>query len=290
MSINHLTSAIYLVFIVLIGHKIRLTAGTSCGEDWISFEDSKCLRFYDNFETKEVAEETCASIPTEPLNTSRLISIKSQPEQDFLNAWIFQELGVLNSIWLNGDRLNDSHFVWRDGDWMSFTNWDDGFPTNQTANLCMEMSPKAGRQGELDATEDGKWKDVPCSKRNLVVCEKNPTLTVPELQEILFQLRDNPVPVGFIYVQLPFHPSPQTLWPNLIWRNVSSSYAGLFYRAEGGLAANFGSVQAESCNLLSNVNFGWMTSVPNSISVPESGWSPHLNVDLDDSSPVTSQV
>lgn len=75
---------------------------------------------------------------------------------------------------------------------MSFLNWDDGYPTNQTAeNLCMEMSPKSGRR-EIGATDDGKWKDVPCSKRNLVVCEKKPMLTVPELQDIVFQLRDNP--------------------------------------------------------------------------------------------------
>lgn len=139
-----------------------------------------------------MATLTCASIPTEPVNTASLLSIKSQPEQDFMNSWLFQELGVLNSIWLDGVRFNTTHFVWEDGDSMSFLNWDDGYPTNQTAeNLCMEMSPKSGRR-EIGATDDGKWKDVPCSKRNLVVCEKKPMLTVPELQDIVFQLRDNP--------------------------------------------------------------------------------------------------
>lgn len=140
-----------------------------------------------------MAAQTCSSIPTEPVNTARLVSVKSQPEQDFLNAWIYQELGVLNSIWLDGERFNSTHFVWADGDAMSFINWDDGFPTNQTGdNLCMEMSPKAGLK-EVGATEDGKWKDVPCSKRNLVVCEKKPILTVPELRDIVYQLRDDQI-------------------------------------------------------------------------------------------------
>ncbi|OXA54051.1 Conglutinin [Folsomia candida] len=251
-----MTLTAYFVAAVILCQVFEQATAISCGGDWISFEDSKCLRFYDNFETKEVAEETCASIPTEPLNIA----------------------------------LNDTHFVWRDGDWMSFTNWDDGFPTNQTVNLCMEMSPKAGRQAEVDATEDGKWKDVPCSKRNLVVCEKKPMLTVPELQEILFQLRDNPVPIGFIYVQLPFHPSPQTLWPNLIWRNVyTSTYSGLFFRTEGGTAAPFGTVQTESSNRLrmSSVSYATTTSYPTSINVPTSGWSGYV---MSGENPTTSSA
>ncbi|XP_035715507.1 uncharacterized protein LOC118438832 [Folsomia candida] len=208
-----------------------------------------------------------------------------------------------------------------------FTNWDVGSPTNKTVeNVCMEMSPLAGRSGRMEASEDGKWKDCRCSKRNLVVCEKKPDLTVPELQDILFKLREvvieqkkivaelttnltrttntvteltinltqltgsstqltnrvtqlgnNPVPIGFIYVQLPSHPAPQTLWPNVQWRNVSPTYAGLFFRAEGGTAAGFGTLQEESCNRLIGVNFAWQSGkAPQQISLPAAGWSGYV--------------
>ncbi|XP_021959426.1 C-type lectin lectoxin-Lio2 isoform X2 [Folsomia candida] len=168
---------VYLLALFTVCHQVGRTAAVSCGDEWTTFEDSKCLRFYDNFETKDVAIQTCASIPSEPTNTARLLSIKSQSEQNFLNTWIFQDLGVLNSVWLDGNRFNGTQFVWADGDAMSFTNWNDGFPTNQTAdNLCIDMSPKANLMGQ-GATEVGKWKDVSCSKRNLVVCEKKPMLT-----------------------------------------------------------------------------------------------------------------
>lgn len=182
-----LNSSVLINLIVLL-----YLAAVSCGDEWTTFEDSKCLRFYDNFETKDVAIQTCASIPSEPTNTARLLSIKSQSEQNFLNTWIFQDLGVLNSVWLDGNRFNGTQFVWADGDAMSFTNWNDGFPTNQTAdNLCIDMSPKKDLMG-VGATENGKWKDVSCSKRNLVVCEKKPMLTVSDLRDIVFQLRSNP--------------------------------------------------------------------------------------------------
>lgn len=82
------------------------------------------------------------------------------------------------------------------------------------------------------------------------------------------------VPLGFIYVQLPLHPSPQTLWPNLHWRNVSSSYAGLFFRAEGGTASAFGVIQSESSNRLGNLESS-SSSIGDStsITVPSKGWS-----------------
>lgn len=41
------------------------------------------------------------------------------------------------------------------------------------------------------------------------------------------------LPIGFIYTQLPGSPAPDTLFTGT-WTNVSSSYAGDFFRAEGG--------------------------------------------------------
>lgn len=82
------------------------------------------------------------------------------------------------------------------------------------------------------------------------------------------------VPIGFIYVQLPFHPAPQTLWPNLIWKNATGDYAGLFFRAEGGPSGGFGTVQADTCNRLSTVSSSLSTTFPpSSVTVPATGFS-----------------
>ena len=50
------------------------------------------------------------------------------------------------------------------------------------------------------------------------------------------------MPVGSIYVQFPGQAAPSDLFGGT-WSNVSSSYAGRFFRAEGGSAAAFGSAQ-----------------------------------------------
>lgn len=52
------------------------------------------------------------------------------------------------------------------------------------------------------------------------------------------------MPVGAIYVQFSGQTDPTTLFGGT-WENVSASYAGLFFRAEGGAAAAFGSTQGD---------------------------------------------
>jgi hypothetical protein len=47
------------------------------------------------------------------------------------------------------------------------------------------------------------------------------------------------VPIGFTYVQYPNQIPPAYLWPWATWTNVSSSYAGDFFRTEGGDASAF---------------------------------------------------
>ena len=75
------------------------------------------------------------------------------------------------------------------------------------------------------------------------------------------------MPVGAIYVQFAGQSDPTTLFGGT-WENVSAAYAGLFFRAEGGNAAAFGSTQTDGApNITGNLAF----------SVPGSGY---LNVGI----------
>ncbi len=51
-------------------------------------------------------------------------------------------------------------------------------------------------------------------------------------------------PVGMIYIQYAGQAAPADLFGGT-WENVSAAYAGLFFRAEGGAAAEFGSTQTD---------------------------------------------
>lgn len=52
------------------------------------------------------------------------------------------------------------------------------------------------------------------------------------------------MPIGAIYIQYAAQADPTTLFGGT-WENVSATYAGLFFRAEGGAAAAFGSTQTD---------------------------------------------
>ena len=58
-------------------------------------------------------------------------------------------------------------------------------------------------------------------------------------------LKTNPVPIGFVYVQLSGQPDPKSIWQNTEWQNISGEYSGLFFRVEGGLAEAFGQIQEQ---------------------------------------------
>lgn len=45
--------------------------------------------------------------------------------------------------------------------------------------------------------------------------------------------------VGTVYIQFPGRTAPGTLWGGTTWSNISSSFAGDFFRAEGGNASAF---------------------------------------------------
>jgi len=74
------------------------------------------------------------------------------------------------------------------------------------------------------------------------------------VRQIVQEELDKMIPDGFIYVQYPGQPSPQTLWPLLKWNDVSDQYAGHFFRVVGGNAAEFGKAQGENVPRLSHVN------------------------------------
>ena len=91
-------------------------------------------------------------------------------------------------------------------------------------------------------------------KRILFFCQKLHTWSLNHLQKVLLETIKNPVPIGFIYVQLPNEKSPVDIWPWTIWKDITSVYAGVFFRAGGGNAAGFGQIQVENTPRLIEVD------------------------------------
>ena len=65
---------------------------------------------------------------------------------------------------------------------------------------------------------------------------------INEMSDKINVLERQIVPIGFVYTQYPGQPTPDELYKTTdAWENISSQYAGDFFRAEGGLAGAFNS-------------------------------------------------
>jgi hypothetical protein len=253
-------------------------AGCEVGDGWISYKNEKCYKIFDDLATRVNADEKCSSQVSQSGEVAQVLTIRSKAEQEFLTRFIFQESEIFDNVWLGANRSELSDFEWQDRSKLTYTNWAPGSPSNSSENNCLQFTSKLGKRANVLEPEDGLWKDVHCNRRNLIVCERPPSLTLREVQDILFELVRNPVPVGFLYTEYPNQPSPKEIWPNIIWEDVTSTYAGLFFRALGGESEKFGTRQDGNAPRLSSVS--WRMYVPGtklsrsySVSVPEQGSS-----------------
>jgi hypothetical protein len=222
-----------------------MAADSPCG-DWESYKDEKCFKIFDKagLQTYEDAEKTCH----QQENDSSLISIRFQEEQEFISNF-FKTNKIADNVWI-GVKYTSNKYKWTDDSDLVFTNWAEGSPKNKTDH-CVQL--------QADETSFGKWSDVLCNKKNLVVCQKMQTWSLSHLQKLLLNTIKNPFPIGFIYVQLPKEKSPTEIWPWMIWKDVTSDYAGLFFRAEGGESASFGQVQQDNTRRLEAVETQWFS-------------------------------
>ncbi len=181
------------------------------------------------------AEKTCAAAA----EGGKLISIHSPDELSFFSNFLYTKKHVVDNLWLGGHLVTGggNAFQWKDGSNFTFANWASGNPKNNPSDNCIQMN--------ADEEVRAKWTNVPCTKKNLVVCERKQTWSNAKMQEIIETMLKNPVPISFIYVQLPKEKSPQEIWPWMSWSDVSDQYDSTFFRVAGNKAEAFGTVQEE---------------------------------------------
>ncbi|NLK47153.1 MAG: hypothetical protein GX297_10960 [Treponema sp.] len=86
---------------------------------------------------------------------------------------------------------------------------------------------------QIGRTEDG----YDSSKQWFIVNAKDPSA----VSSNAFYVKSEPaIPIGFVYVQFPGEMSPQELFGCGTWQDITSLFAGAFFRAEGGNASAFG--------------------------------------------------
>ena len=224
----------------------------SCGH-WFPFKDEKCFQVYTNVESYADAERTCRKAG------AILGVIRSAEEQDVINRHL-KDNNIVDNIWIGLTQNENKSFAWTDGSALTYTNWMDDSPLNAD---CVVISVDFTRSpfAVTDWKNYGKWLAVNCAKKNAVLCQNIQPWSITKIQNELMKTRNehtqeiinlkaNPVPIGFIYIQVSGQSDPQTLWPSIQWQDVTESYAGQFFRAEGGGSAGFGEVQEQQTQSL----------------------------------------
>jgi hypothetical protein len=254
------------VFIFIIISLFKNTSCDNCG-DWDTYKDEKCYKVVKEFKNHDEAAQLCA----DKFNAT-LASVLSKEEQDHLQILLFTQNKALNSVWLGAKRVSNTSFQWEDGNRFGYTYWDPDDPHNAEDN-CVEMTYSK------ENTKLGLWDDVDCGKVNEVLCEKSQAWTLERLGQVVVELRKQvdektPVPVNFTYIQLPTQPQPNELWPEFSWKEVSATYAGLFFRVVGGGSEKFGTVQPESSPRLQSVEMvssSKSAARPTKLDIPQNG-------------------
>jgi hypothetical protein len=272
----------YLIVICILGlvaHEFAL--GADCPDSsWIKYKDTKCFKLLKTYANWSEAKVACSS--SSSLASASLARISSEDEQAFLKHYLFNTSEAINNIWIGASRVDAKNFVWVDGKAMNgYKNWGPGSPTEVVGRDCVQI-----QSGWTKADEtQGTWKDVNCMAGNWAVCETFQVWTPYETQLAIIALRENPVPIGFIYTQLPSQPEPKTVWPQVQWQEVTSSYAGLFFRAQGSGSAAFGTPQGDSTRQISRIEYTRRNSednLPLGMDLPATGWSGWMRSAYDD--------
>ena len=224
----------------------------------------------DKIGSQEEAKGNCSELD----ESSTLITIESLNEQNFIQKSVQKHNTLSDRVWI-GLEWSDNTFKWMDGSEYYYNNvgeYSNYFRTNRLQiNRCFQMS--------INGTNLGKWHDDFCGENYLMACQKKQA-SINNFQIDLFnqnkiiesqqtrldrdmflqnQVIDKQqdqinslIPLGFIYTQLPDQSSPHVLWPNMKWTEVTQSYAGLFFRAEGNESLPFGQTQQANQSIISN--------------------------------------
>jgi hypothetical protein len=81
---------------------------------------------------------------------------------------------MVEIVWLGLKKTNNV-FKWRDGSKLELAFWLTGNPSNKSDHNCIQMSP--------ESSPIVQWSNGVCNKKNIVVSQKNATISLSLLHK-----------------------------------------------------------------------------------------------------------
>ena len=128
--------------------------------------------------TRDEALTACEG-PNRASYMPSIVKIESKSEQKQIENYLFKRLGITENVWIGAKRDEDSsNFEWEDESELHYENWDKNRPSSDRNSNCAQIR-----------ADSGKWTDIGCDGRGIVICEKLQMWTFPELLNEFFEWR-----------------------------------------------------------------------------------------------------
>ncbi|KAI2804069.1 hypothetical protein BLOT_008214 [Blomia tropicalis] len=203
---------------------------------WENFENDIYIFFYDYNQTNNVNKY---------MNQFRRM-IERREEYGAKVLFVAANIDVFNKLISNKTKIS----LYRNGA-CYMEHYELGSNTHNNTNDPQEWS-----LFDIQNKLSGQIKEVSVLKTQLNNHEttiNQQQSTIDQQKSTINNLKNNPIPINFIYVQLSNQQKPKDIWLNVEWKDVTSEYSGLFFRAEGGDAAEFGTIQEDNAPRVTTV-------------------------------------
>jgi len=186
-----------------------LTGGSICGakDFWRLYDNRKCFITTLGSRSWEFGNQWCKTQST-PNVVAEMLTIDSVEEITWILNFLKGKVGYATNQthWL---RYKKSAGGFTN---LSYTSWEDGMPSNNSGHDCLTFSTS------------GVYRNVVCDSEAKVICQRSPVSLAKVLRPVVQNHTTEP-PLGYVYTQYLSQPSPQNLWPNGTWENISGRYS-----------------------------------------------------------------
>jgi hypothetical protein len=146
-----------------------------CG-NWAEYSEEVCVKIVDKYKLYNFTEaiNKCRELDRD---SGSLLIIQTKEELNFITNYLTnKENNIFEPVWIGLNKTKEG-FKWVNGSSLNFKNWAIGGPSNESDSDCVQML--------LKSFPIGQWDDESCRKRNLVVCQKTPDLTIDYIKATL---------------------------------------------------------------------------------------------------------
>jgi hypothetical protein len=157
--------------------------------NWVRYKNLKSFLLINRLNKFNEAKKVCEALEESIESKATLAVIESKEEQNFINRYLYENLGTVERVWIGMKKDLKTEFSKDNGTYLKYTNWANGrsSPYEEKSCVCLK-SPYSSIDDKPEDNLIGLWEDVSCDNNNLVLCQRMQTWTLSQVQRILYDM------------------------------------------------------------------------------------------------------